>query len=211
LRSADQQIVGIVDYGMGNLRSVQSALELLGVQVVTSDDRDRLRACDRLILPGVGSFFLAMQNLRQRRLDQLIHEVVDAGRPLLGVCLGMQLLARLGTEDGECEGLGFFDAEVRHFETGELPVPHIGFNSVRFVEQRCDELRVDLGGDADFYFVHSYRVMCANERDVAGWCDYGGRFAAVIRRGNVFGTQFHPEKSQSNGLKLLKGFLGASC
>jgi len=201
--------VGVVDYGMGNLRSVAGALEALGARPVISPEPAELSRCERLVLPGVGSFFAAMANLRSRGLDEVIREQVAAGKPLLGVCLGMQLLARTGTEDGDCQGLGLIDAEVRRLDERGLPIPHIGFNEVRFEAGRADELCGALGAAADFYFVHSYRVVCADPVDVAGWCDYGGRFAAVVRRGNVFGTQFHPEKSQSNGLKLLRGFLAA--
>lgn len=190
-------IVGVVDYGMGNLRSVQSALELLGAEVRISGDADALATCERVVLPGVGSFFRAMENIRARGLDRALHRLVDQGTPLLGICLGMQLLATHGTEDGDCQGLGYLPATVRRFPFADRPVPHIGFNTVRFKD----------GASADYYFVHSYRVECERDDDVSGWCDYGGPFAAVVQREHVLGMQFHPEKSQSNGLKLLKRFL----
>lgn len=199
-------IVGVVDYGMGNLRSVQSALELFRVDVRVSADVDALAGCDRLVLPGVGSFFRAMENIRARGLDRGLRRLVDDGKPLLGICLGMQLLASHGTEDGETEGLGFVDAVVDRFAVTDLPVPHVGFNEVRFTEDARRSWGA-LPDAADFYFVHSYKMSCRHAGDVIGWCDYGGPFAAVVRKGRVVGAQFHPEKSQSNGLKLVKAFL----
>jgi imidazole glycerol-phosphate synthase subunit HisH len=189
--------VGVIDYGMGNLRSVQSALQLFGAEVHITSERAELAACERVVLPGVGSFRRAMDNIRARSLDVVLHDLVDRGTPLLGICLGMQLLATRGTEDGDSEGLGFIDAVVEKFPFTDRPVPHVGFNTVSFTD----------GAHADFYFVHSYRMVCARDEDVAGWCDYGGRFAAYVAKGNVAGAQFHPEKSQSNGLKLLHKFV----
>lgn len=202
-------IVGVIDYGMGNLRSVQGALETLGCEVRVSGDVDALAGCKRLILPGVGSFFRAMENVRARGLDRAIHRLVDEGKPLLGICLGMQLLAREGAEDGRGEGLGFFDASVERLPSSAPHVPHVGFNSVRFAP-RAGALSASLGEAADFYFVHSYRMVCRDAADVAGVCQYGEPFAALVRRGRVAGAQFHPEKSQSNGLKLLAAFLSPS-
>src|SRR6185437_1482263 len=182
---------------MGNLRSVEGALALFGPEVAITADADQLQTCDRLILPGVGSFRRAMENIRAQHLDESIHALVAAGKPLLGICLGMQLLASHGTEDGETEGLGFFDARVERFPFTDRAVPHVGFNPVTFRDDTS----------ADFYFVHSYRMVCRSDADVSGWCDYGGRFAAVVQKRGVLGTQFHPEKSQSNGLKLLRRFI----
>ena len=203
--------VGVIDYGMGNLRSVRSALEILKADVHVTSDLDTLAQCDRLVLPGVGSFYRAMQNIRARGLDRGIRVLVTGGTPLLGICLGMQLLATHGTEDGESEGLGFIDAVVERFPFRDLHVPHVGFNQVQFVPGRWGLPSHDLAGApvgaADFYFVHSYRMVCRSEADVAGWCNYGGRFAALVECGNVIGAQFHPEKSQSNGLKLLRRFV----
>ncbi len=205
-------IVGVVDYGMGNLRSVQSALELFKAEVRITDDAALLAGCDGLILPGVGSFFRAMQHIEERGLREVLHGLVDDGLPLLGICLGMQLLAREGSEDGVAAGLGFIDARVERLDVVDRPVPHVGFNATRFTEQGR-ALCGGLGASADFYFVHSYRMVCSDDDDVAGWCDYGGEFAAVVKRGNVMGVQFHPEKSQSNGLKLIQSFLqlAAAC
>ena len=199
-------IVGVIDYGMGNLRSVQSALELFQVRVVVGDNIDAIAACDRLILPGVGSFYRAMENIRERGLDKAIKTLVADGKPLLGICLGMQLLAAHGTEDRQTEGLGLIDAVVEPFPVTDLPVPHMGFNEVRFTGSEGN-LSEGLGDRSDFYFVHSYRMVCRSNEDVAGWCDYGAPFAALVRRGHVVGAQFHPEKSQSNGLKLMRQFL----
>lgn len=200
--------VGVIDYGMGNLHSVRAALETLGADVRVTAQAEELAACERLVLPGVGSFRRAMENIRARGLDRTMRSLVGQGKPLLGICLGMQLLAAWGTEDGDSEGLRFVDARVQRFRFDDRPVPHVGFNTVRFTE--ASGLLPDSSEPSpasDFYFVHSYHMACANDDDVIGWCDYGGPFAAVVRSGRVVGTQFHPEKSQSNGLKLLRRFL----
>ncbi len=201
-------MIGIVDYGLGNLRSVQGALEFLGAPSQITRDPAVLKECSKLILPGVGSFRVAMENIHAKGLFDVLLECARVQRtPLLGICLGMQLLAQSGEEDGATPGLGLIDGVVRRFELdSSFAVPHIGFNSAKFVG-RDGSLFSGLGEQAEFYFVHSYRFECSNADDVAAWCEYGERFTASVQRGNVFGTQFHPEKSQTNGLRVLKNFI----
>lgn len=204
-------MITIVDYGMGNLRSVRNALAHLGGMAAVSSSPDDIARSDKLILPGVGSFRRAMENIRARRLEEPLAEAVLGRRiPVLGICLGMQLLAQHGHEDGGAEGLGWIPGEVVpfRFDDPTARIPHIGFNAA-WAAKRSSAIFGHLGEAADFYFVHSYFLRCEDDADVALWCDYHGRFCAGVERGNVFGTQFHPEKSQANGLALLHRFLKA--
>ncbi len=199
----------IVDYGMGNLWSVQSALRYLGRDPVVSSDPAQVAAADTLILPGVGSFHKAMDALHAQELTEALAEaVLGRRRKILGICLGMQLLAEKGTEDGECQGLGLIPGSVDRFtreELGLLKVPHIGFNHVSATQQ--NRLFKGIASPADFYFVHSYRLLAADLPGEPGLCRYGVEFLAAYEHENIFATQFHPEKSQTNGLKLLNNFL----
>ena len=203
--------VVIVDYGMGNLWSVRSALRFLGVEAIVSDDPAVVVAADTILLPGVGSFRKAMESLETQRLAPAITEaVLGRGCKILGICLGMQLLAERGTEDGEAAGLGFIPGTVERFtrdELGPLKVPHIGFNAVSAPSQ--SRLFAGIASPADFYFVHSHRLLAANLPGDCGLCRYGVDFLAAYEHQNIFATQFHPEKSQTNGLRLLKNFLSA--
>jgi imidazole glycerol-phosphate synthase subunit HisH len=201
--------VAIVDYGAGNLRSVSQALRHLGAEASLVADPDGLVGFSHLVLPGVGSFARAMALLRQRGLDAALQQHAAAGLPLLGICLGMQLLARRSSEDGETAGLGLVDADVDRFafepaQTG-LKIPHVGFDAVSPVTSR--RLFEGLSGEVDFYFTHSYRMQCTDQRAIAATACHGEPYAAAVELGNVAGTQFHPEKSQANGLKLLQNFL----
>jgi glutamine amidotransferase len=199
----------IVDYGMGNLRSVQNAVAYLGGVASVSSDPSVIAASDKLILPGVGSFRRAMENIRARGLvDPLSEAVLGKKVPLLGICLGMQLMATRGQEDGGSEGLGWIEGEVIPFKFSDpaVRIPHIGFNAA-WTAMPTSPVFGDLRIPTDFYFVHGYHLRCNSEASVALWCDYHGRFCAGVERGNVFGTQFHPEKSQANGLALLGKFL----
>ena len=193
---------------MGNVRSVHNALDMLGVEAVVTADPDVIARAERLILPGVGAFGDAMANLRSRGLvDVLSREVLEKRKPFLGVCLGMQLLARSSSEHGTHEGLGWFDADVVRFDLPHngLKVPHMGWNDVsaRKPHPLMRGLRED---QFVFYFVHSFHVVCRDATDVVADCEYGYPFAAAIARENIFATQFHPEKSQDNGLQILRNF-----
>lgn len=202
-------MITIVDYGMGNLRSVYNAVSQLGFSARVSYTPAEIADAEKLILPGVGSFRQAMHNIRSRRLaEPLATAVADRRVPVLGICLGMQLLAEYGHEDGGAEGLGWIAGEVVRFEQGSpaIRLPHVGFNSV-WSKQAESRVFGRLVEPADFYFVHSYKMECRNQGDIAAWCNYNGDFAAGVEKENVFGTQFHPEKSQSGGLALLGRFL----
>ena len=201
----------IVDYGMGNLWSVLSALQYLGAKAEVSSEPAAIALADVLILPGVGSFRKAMEALRLRRLADSIYEAVSVrGRKILGICLGMQLLAESGTEDGDSAGFGFLPTSVDRFsktELGALKVPHIGFNHVHAGSQTV--LFRGLASPSDFYFVHSYRLLSDGLPGIPSLCNYGIDFLAAYEHENVFATQFHPEKSQTNGLRVLSNFLAA--
>jgi len=201
--------VTIVDYGIGNLWSVRSALKYLGHDSVVSSSPSEVAQADALILPGVGSFRKAMAALQKSHLDEAILEAVTGkGRKILGICLGMQLLAKRGTEDGETAGLGLISADVDRFDSevmGRLKVPHVGFNQVLSEDQSI--LFQGVASAADFYFVHSYRLPADGLPGRHGICHYGQDFLAAYEHENVFATQFHPEKSQTNGLILIRNFL----
>ncbi len=202
------QRVAIVDYGMCNLDSVRRAFEEVGASAyVTAEPADLDRA-DRIVLPGVGAFPDAMRNLRSRGLDEaLAKQVLDQGAPFLGICLGMQLIAAIGNEVTDTAGLGWVDASVVRFVPTEADprVPHVGWNEVHRVTD--SPLFHEIPPGADFYFVHSFHVACADPADVLATTPYCGGFTSVVQRGHVFGVQFHPEKSQRWGLRLLRNFL----
>jgi imidazole glycerol-phosphate synthase subunit HisH len=200
--------IGIVDYGLGNLRSVAGAVVHLGYEPHVTADAEELGRCNKLILPGVGAFGDGMRKLRERGLVEVLHQLVHGERrPVLGVCLGAQLLARDSEEFGRHEGLGWIDASVRRLTPGDgLRVPHVGWNEVH---QRGQSSLFDgIDDGALFYFVHSYRIEADDPAIVKGETPYGVPVTAVIEQGNVYGAQFHPEKSQLAGLKLLDNFLG---
>ena len=199
--------VGIVDYGVGNIRSVVGAVERLGHHPIVSADSNELARADRLILPGVGAFGDGMQNLRARGLVQVLDDLVrKESRPILGICLGAHLFATVGHEFGQHAGLGWIDAEVVALApSADLRVPHVGWNEAE--RRRPSPLFDDVPADALFYYVHSFRLACRDESLVTAECDYGGRFPAAFQRGRLYGTQFHPEKSQRHGLTVLRNFL----
>ena len=198
--------IGLVDYGMGNRRSAEKALERVGARVALTADHDRLAAADGLVVPGVGAFAAAMDRLRAAGLDDLVIERARAGVPVLGLCLGLQLLFERSAELGGGDGLGLLAGDVRPLapDPPALKVPHIGWNVVRFT--RPSALTEGLGDAAAFYHVHSFAAEPADESDVLGRGDYGGPFVSVVARDNVFGVQFHPEKSSAAGLRLLRNF-----
>ncbi len=201
--------IGIVDYGMGNLRSVAGAIEKVGHTPVIASDPSTLGVCDKLVLPGVGAFPDAMANLAQRGLVGPLDTMVRAqGKPILGICLGAQLLTRSSSEFALTSGLGWIDATVERIADPAAPdllVPHVGWNQV--VSRGDCILFRDIPDDALFYYVHSYRIGLEDEKAVTGRCIYGPPFAAVLSSGNIYGTQFHPEKSQRHGLRLLENFI----
>lgn len=201
-------IVGIVDYGLGNIASVRAAVERVGGKPVVTFDADVLRKCDRLIIPGVGAFADGMARLRQRGLIPVLDELVIAGRkPVLGICLGFQMLGRRSYEFGETAGLGWIDAEVLPLRPNDpkIRVPHVGWNDVQ-IRRRTGLFRGVPDG-ALFYYVHSFYMECASDGPSVGVCDYGQAMTVVVEQGNIFGTQFHPEKSQRQGLAVLRNFI----
>jgi glutamine amidotransferase len=198
--------VAIIDYGVGNLRSVEKAFAATGCEAAVSADERVLRAAARLVLPGVGAFRACMDGLQARGFDELVSEHVMSGRPLLGVCVGMQMLFEASEEFGETAGLGLLRGRVRRFDTA-LHVPQVGWNNVR--QCRPHPLFAGIDDDAFFYFVHSYYCAATERADVLGETEYGINYASVIGRENVCGVQFHPEKSQAAGLRLLHNFATA--
>jgi glutamine amidotransferase len=195
----------ILDYGMGNLRSVEKALEHVGAKATIANDAETIRAADGLILPGVGAFPKAMSGVRELGLDELIAERRDAGAPILGICLGLQLLFDSTTELGGAQGLGLLPGEVGGLDAPGLKVPHIGWSPVRWEKE--SRLTEGIESETPFYLVHSFAPR-PELGDLLGSAAYGARFACAAQRDNVFGVQFHPEKSSSAGLKLLSNFAG---
>ena len=200
--------VAIIDYGAGNVRSVLNAVTHLNYHAEVVSNPKLLSNFTHLILPGVGSFRRAMLSFEQLHLNKILPELVANGIPVLGICLGMQLLASRGSEDGESIGLGLISGDVDRFafDSGAdgLKIPHVGFNSAQFTPS--SRLFRDFQLEPDFYFTHSYRLLCENDQDVAATSFHGEPFVSCIEKGLVAGTQFHPEKSQANGLHLLNNF-----
>jgi len=197
--------IAVLDYGMGNRRSVEKALEHVGARATVTRDHEQLRAAAGLVVPGVGAFPRAMENLRELGLDRLLRERIDAGTPVLGVCLGMQLAFEHSTELGGADGLGIVPGEVRALDTGKLKLPHIGWNEVRFTRPDSP-LVADLPSTCAFYHVHSFAPVPAVEDDILGVAEYGSPFVSAVRHGSFYGVQFHPEKSSAAGLRLLANF-----
>jgi glutamine amidotransferase len=197
-------VIAIVDFGAGNLRSVRRALEAAGAQPIITGDPDQVRAAQAVILPGVGAAGDAIRHLRERGLDRAVRDAAAAGTPLLGVCLGLQLLFDR-SEEGDQECLGLLPGVVRRLPAG-LKVPHMGWNQV---DARIDHpLFAGVPSGCDFYFVHSYYADPADPETVVSQTDYGVRFASVVARDNVMATQFHPEKSGTDGLAIYRNFVG---
>ena len=207
MRPAPQ--IAVVDYGSGNLRSVSKALARSGLAVEVTADPSALLRADGVVLPGVGAFADAAASLRAKGLDQALLESIARGRPYLGICLGLQLLFAESDEHGRTAGFGLLPGRVERFpkateEGARLRVPHIGWNQVRF--SGSHPMLQDLPSEDFFYFVHSYRAVPAEEEQVAGRAGYGGSFAAVVAAGSIFAVQFHPEKSQWAGKRLLDAY-----
>ncbi len=198
----------IIDYGMGNLRSVQKAFERVGESAVISSQADEIAAATRVVLPGVGAFRDAIDALREYDLVGVIKDHIAADRPFLGICLGLQLLMDASSEDGEHEGLGIIPGTVQRFDLPiEYKIPHMGWNQLDRSAQPDHGLLQGLGDEPWFYFVHSYHVVPVDQSWIAATTDYGCPFVSVVAKKNVMATQFHPEKSQSCGMQLLKNFL----
>ena len=201
-------MIGIIDHGSSNLASVQNALEYLGHDAVICKDPDMLERFDRVILPGVGSFHLSMEHLDSTGWSTSIHDFVATGKPFLGICLGMQLLCR-GSEEGQKKGLGYISGDVKRFELPEpFKVPHMGWNYVEVLAYSTNKLCAELLDKSRFYFVHSYYVQVDDPHLCILKCDYGGAFTAAFAHDNIYGCQFHPEKSHKYGMKLLENFAG---
>lgn len=202
--------VAVIDYGLGNLGSVRRAVAELGAEPRLAAQPKDLAAADRIILPGVGSFADGMSLLRERGWVGALREEASKGKPVLGICLGMQLLASRGTEAGDTQGLGLIPGEVVGLESlgCELRIPHVGWNSVTVHEPPCGILR-GIPSGTDFYFVHSYVFAPHAATDVVATTSYGVPVTAAVGRGNVMGTQFHPEKSSKAGFRVLRNFLDA--
>jgi len=198
--------VALVDYGMGNRRSVEKALEHVGARVARTDDGEAIAAAGAIVLPGVGAFPEAMRRLHALGLVDLLRERADAGVPVLGICLGMQLLFESSTEHEGAVGLGLLAGTVTRLQAPGLKIPHIGWDEVTFT--RPSALTDGLGDRVAFYHVHTFACRPADEADVVGRGSYGEPFASIVERGNVMGAQFHPEKSSLDGLALLRNFVG---
>jgi glutamine amidotransferase len=195
--------IAIIDYGVGNLRSVEKAFEATGCRAIVTGEKAELRRAEKLVLPGVGAFRACMDALERRGLDALVRERVADGTPVLGVCVGMQMLFEESEEFGQAKGLGFLRGSVRRF-SADLLVPQVGWNQI---EKRAAHPLVDgIEDGAFFYFVHSFFCDAADPSDVVCATEYGARYASIVARGNVSGVQFHPEKSQAAGLRLLHNF-----
>ena len=200
-------VIAIVDYGMGNRRSVEKAFAHVGARPLVTRDHDAIRAADGVVVPGVGAFPRAMERLRALGLPALVVERAEAGVPLLGICLGMQLLFERSVELEPCEGLGLLRGDVRPLDAAGERVPHIGWNVARF--ERASRLNAGLPAETAFYHVHSFAPHPADPDDVLATAEYGERFVTAVARENVFGVQFHPEKSSTAGLRLLASFSAA--
>ena len=203
-------MVTIIDYGIGNLRSIEKAFETVGAAVRRTDDPDAVASAERLVLPGVGAFRACIDEIRRRDLERPIQEAIHRGVPFLGVCVGMQLLFETSYEKGEHEGLGVLPGYVAHFREvadgalDDLPIPHMGWNTIE--PTRANPLLSEFGDAPHVYFVHSYHPVAGEQDDVLATTTYGHGFPSVVHRENVFGVQFHPEKSQAAGLGLLENF-----
>lgn len=199
-------MIVIIDYGMGNLRSVQKAFERIRIPAAISSRANEIQEADKLVLPGVGHFERGIRNLMDRGLFELLNEQVqDKKKPILGICLGMQLMTEF-SEEGNCDGFGWLKAKTQRFsfKSNGLKIPHMGWNNLSI--KKSDTIFKDITVDNFFYFVHSYYVTCDNDADVLTETNYGHNFVSSFQKENIFGCQFHPEKSHDKGLQILKNF-----
>ncbi|HID54970.1 TPA: imidazole glycerol phosphate synthase subunit HisH [Candidatus Poribacteria bacterium] len=196
-------MIAIIDYGMGNLRSVQKGFERVGFEAIVTDDPSVVRRADAIVLPGVGAFGAAMERLRRSGLAEETIRAIEKGKPYLGICLGLQLLLSESEEGGRFEGMDLIKGRVVRFQT-DLKVPHMGWNQVKILKP--NPLLKGIPDNSYFYFVHSYYVLPDDKSLVAGTTEYGVEFTSMVWRDNLFAVQFHPEKSQRLGLRILKNF-----
>lgn len=195
-------MIAIIDYGMGNLASVEKALTFLNIDSIITNDEKMINKASHIILPGVGSFEQGMTNLKELNLIEILNrEVIKNKKPFIGICLGMQLIMENGSEPKLCKGLGWIKGDVKLIENNKLPVPHLGWNRVYKKEFEFEEDKLN----DNYYFIHSYHII-PKENVIETYVDYEFPMVASIRRGNIFATQFHPEKSQKAGLKLLENY-----
>jgi imidazole glycerol-phosphate synthase subunit HisH len=205
MNEKSQPTIAIIDYGMGNLRSVQKGFEKVGHQAVVTGDPAVVAAADKIVLPGVGAFEDAIAELKRKNLVAPVLDAIHAGKPFLGICLGLQMLFETSYENGRHAGLGVLKGECVRFELpAEYAVPHMGWNQLKI--RNAPPLLRGIAEGTYVYFVHSYYVVPENAAVIAAETDYGGRFCSMVWRDNIFATQFHPEKSQAEGLKILKNF-----
>jgi len=199
-------MIAIIDYGMGNLHSVSKAIERLGYEGITTDQPDVIMSADAVILPGVGAYGDAMRNLNETGLGDVAKQYAASGKPMLGICLGMQLLFEQSVEFGEHQGLGLLQGKVVKFQ-GDFKIPHMGWNKLTFLQPSPLFESLDEG---HVYFVHSYHALVENKENLLATGDYFGPVTAIVAKDNVFGMQFHPEKSGTLGMELLRNFLAMS-
>ena len=201
-------MIGIIDYGMGNILSVKNVVEFLGAKVKICNKPEDMDKAEKIILPGVGSFGNCVKNLHKRGFWKVLHnDIMIKRKPILGVCLGMQVMAKKSFENGEFMGLGWFDAEVVRIKpnNASFRVPHVGWNNVHYSKKSF--IFRGLPESFDAYFVHSFSMNCRNQTDIIATFEYGGNFVAAVQKKNIVATQFHPEKSQDYGLTILENFL----
>lgn len=201
--------VCILDYGSGNVKSVFNLFLAIATRVVISNETAEIQRATHIVLPGVGAFSTAMRKIRERLpREDLEQAILSDKKPFLGICVGMQVLATRGTEFGESAGLGWIGGSVEKVDSRQFPLPHIGWNNISC--KRDSPLLAGLGDDPDFYFVHSYAFRVENEQHMLAATSYGEEFCSVVQQENIYGVQFHPEKSQRTGIKLAKNFLSLS-
>ena len=200
-------MIGLIDYGMGNILSVLNAFEYIGADIKVCHKSSDIRDKDKLILPGVGAFSDCMKSLNELGfIDELDNFVIQKKKPILGICLGMQVMASKGYENGIFDGLNWIDSEVIPINTKNLDIkiPHIGWNSLHNLKR--NNIFYNIEENFNFYFVHSYFMKCNNKNDIIAECEYGNHITAAVNKGNIFGVQFHPEKSQDYGLRIIENF-----